>query len=174
MYAFISEKPYIEYHAGRQVRKVSPGLCHSVVEATLGGILRRLAGHVGLVLTECHFDMSIQLGERTILVPDLAFIRQERLFGLSATYLQVPAFAPDVAVEIRSPSDRPGEREWKIATYLRAGTSLVLDVDPEPRSITAIANDSRRTFDQDDTFEHEAEPWLRFPVSEAFADLDLA
>ncbi|MBV8332607.1 MAG: Uma2 family endonuclease, partial [Candidatus Eremiobacteraeota bacterium] len=124
MYAFISEKPYIEFHAGRELRKVSPNVPHALLETALSRIFWRCAGERGKVLTECHFDMSIQLGTKTLLVPDVAFVRRERLFGFSDDYLQVPAFAPDIAVEIRSPSDRLGEREWKIATYLEAESAL--------------------------------------------------
>lgn len=172
MYTWISEKPYIEFHAGRKLRKVSPSFRHAVVEVALATIMRRCAGRSGKVLTECHFDMSIQLGTKTILVPDVAFVRRERLFGISDDYMQVPAFAPDVAVEIRSPSDRAGEREWKIATYLEAESALVLDVSPKQRTIAAFTAAGSRSFSREDTFAHDAAPWLRFDVAEAFADLD--
>ena len=38
--------------------------------------------------------------------------------------------APDLAVEILSPSDRPGEVLEKVADWLRAGTRLVWVLDP--------------------------------------------
>ncbi|MBV8722621.1 MAG: Uma2 family endonuclease, partial [Candidatus Eremiobacteraeota bacterium] len=90
----------------------------------------------------------------------------------SDDYLQVPAFAPDIAVEIRSPSDRLGEREWKIATYLEAESALVLDVAPRERAIHAFTKADVRSFFHHDTFVHETAPWLRFDLAEAFADLD--
>lgn len=116
--------------------------------------------------------MSIQLGTNTILAPDVAFIRKERLFGLSDDYLQIPAFAPDIAVEIRSPSDRPGEREWKIETYLRAESALVLDVALKERAIHAFTAFGKVSFALSDTFVNDVMPWLRFGVAEAFADLE--
>ena len=172
MYARISEKPYIEFHAGRKLRKVSPSFGHGIVETTLSRIFFRCAGKRGAVLTECHFDMSIQLGAKTILVPHVAFVRKERLFGLSDDFLQIPAFAPDVAVEIRAPSDRPGEREWKIATYLEAESALVLDVALKERAIHAFTAAGSASFSRDETFAMEVAPWLRFDVAEAFADLE--
>ncbi len=45
-------------------------------------ILRRCAAGRGMVGTELDFDMTLQLGERTLLVPDVVFIRRERLYGL--------------------------------------------------------------------------------------------
>src|SRR5439155_18959786 len=44
-----------------------------------------------------------------------------------------PAFAPDLVVEILSPTDRPGEVLGKLADWLSAGTRLVWVVDPERR-----------------------------------------
>jgi Uma2 family endonuclease len=172
VYAWVSEKSYIEFHRGRKLRKVSPNFGHGIVEVTLATIFRKLAGRRGAVLTECHFDMSIQLGTKTILVPDVAFIRKERLFGLSDDYLQIPAFSPDIAVEIRAPSDRPGEREWKIETYLQAESALVLDVALKERAIHAFTAAGSTSFSHRETFATDVMPWLRFDVAEAFADLE--
>ena len=172
MYDFIDEKPYIELHAGREVRKVSPSTWHAWIMLAMATVLRRAAGNRGRVGPEWHFDMSLQLGTNTILVPDVAFVKVERLFGLSASYLQVPNFAPDIAVEIRAPSDRPGEREWKLDAYLAAGSELVLDISPERRVVRALAPDEiERLYAAGQTFEHAAAPWLRFEVDEIFADL---
>jgi Uma2 family endonuclease len=173
MYEWVDQRPYVEFHAGQKAVKVSPNTWHSIVQVALASIVRPLAKGRGLVGSEWHFDMTLQLGTKTILLPDIAFVRRERLFGLSETFLQVPNFAPDVAIEIRSPSDRPGIRDWKRAQYLEAGSDLVLDVDPERRSIrTFAAGMDERAFAQGDTFEHPAAPWLRFEVAEAFSDLD--
>jgi Uma2 family endonuclease len=173
MYAWVDQRPYVEFHAGRKVVKVSPSMWHSIVEAAMARILYRLAGKSGQVGVELHFDMTLQLGAKTILLPDVAFVRRERLFGLSKNFLQVPNFAPDIAVEVRSPSDRPGIREWKISQYLEAGSALVLDVHPEKREIRTFAPGApERTFEEGAAFEHPAVPWLRFEVAEAFADLD--
>ena len=38
--------------------------------------------------------------------------------------------APDLAIEILSPSNRPGETHAKVADYLAAGSKLVWVVDP--------------------------------------------
>jgi Uma2 family endonuclease len=173
MYAWVDQRPYVEYHAGRKVLKVTPNSWHSIVQVTVASIFHALGRKRGRVGTEWHFDMTMQLGARTILLPDVAFVRRERLFGLSETYLQVPNFAPDIAVEVRSPSDRPGARDWKIAQYLEAGSTLVLDVHPIERIIRAFAPGmAEQTFAVGQTFEHPAVPWLRFEVAEAFEDLD--
>jgi len=42
-------------------------------------------------------------------------------------------FPPDLAVEVLSPDDRPGEVLAKVADWLKAGTRLVWVVDPDRR-----------------------------------------
>ena len=64
----------------------------------------------------------------TVRAPDVAFI--------SAARLPDPAprgfaeLAPDLAVEVLSPDDGPGEALAKVADWLNAGTRLVWVVDP--------------------------------------------
>lgn len=59
-----SEKPYLEYHAGRAVRKLSPRTSHALVQEAMLVILRRCAGSGYRVGTEWDCDLSEQLGMR--------------------------------------------------------------------------------------------------------------
>lgn len=56
------EKPYLEFHAGRPVRKVSPRTKHALVQGALLVILRRCAGSAYRVGTEWDCDLSDVLG----------------------------------------------------------------------------------------------------------------
>ena len=47
-----------------------------------------------------------------------------------------PTLAPDLAVEVLSPSERPGARREKMQDYFAAGTRLVWEIDPAQRTIT--------------------------------------
>jgi Uma2 family endonuclease len=69
----------------------------------------------------------------TIRGPDLSFVSRERLTGLDDA--RFFSGAPDLAVEILSPSNRPGEMHAKVADYLAAGACLVWVVDPTRRSV---------------------------------------
>ncbi|MCG3199189.1 MAG: Uma2 family endonuclease [Candidatus Omnitrophica bacterium] len=53
-------------------------------------------------------------------------------------------FAPEIAVEVLSPSNTPAEIAHKTALYLQAGSEQVWIVDPEARSIEFIHRDGRR------------------------------
>jgi Uma2 family endonuclease len=81
----------------------------------------------------------------TVRAPDVSFIRADRVppGGLEAGYF---AGAPDLAVEVLSPSDRYPEVQRKVQEYLDAGTPLVWVLDPESRSATVTRADGRSTY----------------------------
>jgi Uma2 family endonuclease len=71
----------------------------------------------------------------TVRAPDIAFIAKRNL----PTPMPSEAFwpgAPDLAVEVLSPDDRPGEVKEKVEAWLAAGTSAVWIVDPKLRNVT--------------------------------------
>ena len=70
----------------------------------------------------------------TALVPDVAFVRWDRLPDGTRPKKYVPV-APDLVVEVRSPTDRPGAIAEKRALYRRAGVPLIWWVDPERRTV---------------------------------------
>ena len=51
------------------------------------------------------------------------------------------AFAPDLAVEVLSPGDRPGETLAKVADWLSGGTRLVWVIDPMRRTARIYQED---------------------------------
>jgi Uma2 family endonuclease len=108
----------------------------------------------------------------TKFVPDVAYVSIERLRALSAEEREDPPFSPDIAVEVWSPTNDRRYLDLKIARYLATGALLVLDVDPYARNIVAHDGSSIRVYSSGERFEHQALPWLRFDVAEAFADLD--
>lgn len=166
------DKPYVEIHAGKIVRKVSPRTRHSLVQGAMLVILRQCGRPEFQAGTEWDCDLTEVIGAKTMLVPDVAAFRKSRLDALTDAAYQCPPFAPDVVVEVQSPNDRPVERAWKIETYLKAGSALVLDVVPESRTIVAITLEGLTRFESMQHFSHPAAPWLEFDIVEAFADLD--
>jgi Uma2 family endonuclease len=70
----------------------------------------------------------------TIVVPDVAFVRWDRLPGRVRPrgYIPIP---PDLAIEVRSPTDRPGAMDDKLARYRSAGVPLLWWVDPQHRTV---------------------------------------
>ena len=106
----------------------------------------------------------------TVVVPDVAFVRWERLPHRVRPkgYCPVP---PDLAVEVRSPSDSPGDVAKKMERYRRAGVPLVWWVDPERRIVTVYRQGKlvaeRRDGDVLDG--EDVLPGFRLPVGDVFA-----
>ena len=71
----------------------------------------------------------------TVRAPDVAFVAAGRLAGGEAP----PGFlelAPDLAVEVVSPSDSPSAVRDKVQDWLEAGTRLVWVVYPDSRTVS--------------------------------------
>jgi Uma2 family endonuclease len=163
--------PEIEYLDGEAYPKVSPKLTHGVVQFAMARILYAAAGKRGKVVTELHVYPGEAETDATF-VPDVAFVSRDRLRQLPPDQREDPPFSPDVAVEVRSPSNDLHYLEKKIARYLATGALLVLDVDPGTRTIVAHGASGVRTFTQTERFESPDVEWLRFDVNEAFLELD--
>lgn len=52
-----------------------------------------------------------------------------------------PEFAPDLAVEVRSPSDRTGAVVAKVSDWLSGGTTLVWVIDPPREQVVVYRAD---------------------------------
>lgn len=81
----------------------------------------------------------LQRDPDVLVAPDVAFIAAQRLTGENDEGFY--ELAPDLAVEILSPSDRASDINAKVTEYLRAGTRLVWLVDLERRTVTVYTPD---------------------------------
>ena len=71
----------------------------------------------------------------TVVAPDVAFVRKARLHLAPAQRGFFPA-APDLIVEVISPTDEPADIRRKQALYDRIGIPMVWWIDPERRTTT--------------------------------------
>ncbi len=167
------DKPEIEYLDGRSYPKVSPKLSHGLVQAAMARAISACAGAQGFVVSEVRFDPGAIVGaKKTEFVPDVAFLSRERRQALQGKGREKPPLSPELAVEVRSPSDDVRYLAKKISCYLATGSVLVLDVDPKTRRIIAHAAGGMREYMAGEHFEHPALPWLQFDLSDIFAELD--
>ncbi len=159
------------------LRVVTPAsFAHGAVNARL---LAALAQHVyahdlGALLTEAT-GFLLERDPDTVLCPDIAFVAKERL----SASIPAPPFlklAPDLAVEVLSPGDRPGEVRAKVADYLRLGVRAVWVVDPARRRARIHSRVGRRIGEtllaEDDLLDGgEVVPGFRCRLADLFADL---
>ncbi len=70
----------------------------------------------------------------TVRAPDVSFLRKKRILADGIPKGLIP-LAPDLAVEVISPSDSYTEVSEKVAQLLKAGTQLVVLIDPRTRIV---------------------------------------
>ena len=167
-------KPETEWVRGRALQKVSAQRTHSRLQGAMLMRLDRWATGRGEVGTEWRFRVAPPNEVRRPLVPDVSYVSNERLRPLSDEEIEIPALAPDVAVEILSPDDRRIDIDDKIGVYLRAGSSLVIVVDPKKRAVELHDGAATTLLDENRTIEHRALPGFSYPVSELFSVLKRA
>jgi Uma2 family endonuclease len=87
-----------------------------------------------LLAAETGFIVRTPAGE-SVLAPDLAFIRKERLpeGGLPSGFCPI---VPDLVVEVVSPSDTERTVHEKAREWLAGGVQVVWVVDPQRRTVT--------------------------------------
>ena len=102
--------------------------------------------------------------------PDVAFVRRERVEAVGYTHGFFPG-APDLAVEVISPSDRYTEVDEKVAEWLAAGTSMVVVVNPRNRTVRVHrpTTDSVLLTEEDTLDGGDVVPGWEMPVADIFA-----
>lgn len=118
-------------------------------------------------------DGTFRLMKGLVRAPDITFIRGEKLPGGLLPVEAVPELAPDLAVEVLSPSNTRAEMERKRKEYFLAGTTLVWMVDLERRVVEVYtAPDVFTTLTEDDTLDGgELLPGFSVSVREVFEQL---
>jgi Uma2 family endonuclease len=122
-----------ELIAGQIVMRTLPGCEHGDIVVTIATLLRAhvAKNKLGKVLGKVGFVISRD--PDTVRAPDIAFVRRDRQPKDPRKYF--PG-APDLAVEVISPSDRLSDVDDKTQQWLDAGTPLVWVVWPSTRSVT--------------------------------------
>jgi len=113
-------------------------------------------------------------GAETGLIPDLGFYLAERDALIEDDTKPIP-FAPDLAVEVASPSQLPAAMAAKARVYLRAGTRLVWVIWPRSGHIDLwhrdILTGPASVLTLGGTIEGEdVVPGFSYPVDDLFLD----
>ena len=163
-------KPETEWVRGRALQKVSPTRTHARLQLVLGSALHAWARGRGEIGTEWRFRIAPPGEVRRPLVPDIAYVDRETLSRVVPSAREIPTFPPTVAIEIRSPGDRRRDIDEKISVYLRAGTRLVIVIDPKTREATLVDPDRTRVVSSDGRLRHDALPEFDLDLRAFFAE----
>jgi len=127
--------------------------------------------NLGLVTGEAGM---VRLASGLVRLPDMAFVSWDRLPNRRVPSDPIPALAPDLAVDVLSAGNTPGEMARKRQEYFAAGVRLVWLVDPEARTVEVYTDPHQSTVRHEaDTLEGGAVlPGFALPLRELFAELD--
>jgi Uma2 family endonuclease len=153
---------------GELVPMAPTGGEHGQLQVTVGSLLR---GHVratgsGTVFGETGFVLDD--GEHTVLAPDVAYVSASRLPADQTGYLKL---APDLAIEIVSPGNLPGDVERKVALYLQSGVRVIWIIYPSQRQVVVHSpGEAPRIYGVADTLPgDDVLPGFSVPVAEIFS-----
>ncbi len=94
-------------------------------------------------------------------MPDLSFISRERMAAHDQEIADPDEpwrLAPDIAIEVVSPTDSYDDLSGKVADYLKYGVKLIWMVDPRARAIRVHTPDEPTGFTLAETDSLTAEP----------------
>lgn len=151
--------------------EVSPASgSHGRIGMRIGWRLMELADAAGLGdVFNADTGFILRRDPDTVLSPGVSFVRSERLSSQDEnSFLEL---APDLAVEVISPSNTAREISDKVMMYLDAGSTLVWVVEPVRRIVTVYRSDrTARILSDSDTLDGgDVLPGFSLPVADIFA-----
>ena len=154
---------------GEVVELPLSGGVHGAVVAALGSTLRSWAsGADGAVSLKSGYVLA--RNPDTVRGPDVSYVRADRIppDGVPQAFWPI---APDLAVEIVSPSETADEVRAKVRDYFAAGTPLVWTIYPRTREVVVHTADGlARAYSDSDTIEHpDVLPGFACAVAELLA-----
>ena len=164
----INHKGY-EFVNGKLEKKEMPTAKHS-------GIAGRVFLELGIFLKNNKFGRAY--GDNTLFkiganrrIPDAAFVSNSKIPATGEPF-DIWDFAPDIAVEVISPSERHNEVERKISDYFEAGVRQVWKIVPESKTLTIYfsATETKILTETDELTCEEILPKFRLKLSDIFID----
>ena len=118
-----------------EVTNVPTGNIHDIIVINIGTALKSSSKGRGYVAgSQAGFRMS----NKNIRCPDVSFIRKDRYpDGPPVGFAE---FAPDICVEIISPSENRSDALAKVGEYFESGAQLVWHVFPEARRVVVYTS----------------------------------
>ena len=157
---------------GRLVRMPPTGSKHGRIVMALLRVVDRFVeeAQLGVVFPpETGFWISAAGAPDTVLAPDLAFLQASRAPDPQAEGF--PRLAPDLVVEVASPSQGQPEMRVKAQRWLTAGVRVVWLVFPETRTVEVrrAQEPAHVVTDHDELSGDDVLPGFVFPIRTLFS-----
>ena len=135
LFCLPADERRLELVKGKLYEMAPAGGRHGRVAMRIGRLLDTHVELTGLgQVFAAETGFTLQRNPDTVRAPDAAFVAQDRM-PPGETPDGYLALAPDLAVEVISPNDRPREVREKVADWLNAGTRLVWVIYPVSRIV---------------------------------------
>lgn len=177
----IGEKRYTltEFHAfcempenkNRLLELINGEIVEKMASFTPSKVAMRMGRFIGNFADEFGYvtgaDGSYILAEDYEFMPDVGYISKARLSQEPEREVQGP---PDLAVEVKSPSDSKRQLRLKVEDYLRFGTKMVWLVFPDDRRVEVyVPGADVREFGLDDVLDGgDVLPGFKLAVRDIF------
>ena len=161
----------VELVRGQVVRYPMPGAKHGHVcfnaAMEFGQLIRR--EKLGRAMSN---DTLIRITSDTTRGADVCFLSYARLPASEPLPEGVLELPPELAVEVRSPSDPWSDVIVKVLDYIRAGVTVVVVLDPKTESASVFRRDDRQDiFEKDETLTlPDVLPGFTVPVARFFEE----
>jgi Uma2 family endonuclease len=133
-YALLPEEKRYEIIDGEMYMAPAPGFAHQEILGTLFVLLRSHVRDRGLgVVVVAPFDVI--LSEEDIVQPDIVYVAEKRRHIISQRGCEG---APDLVVEVLSPSSAQRDSELKAKLYAKYGVSEYWLVDPMAGTVAVL------------------------------------
>lgn len=172
----LTEEEFLARYAGQNVELIDgivkeypmPGLDHGYVCLNIAGYLwtHVREADIGRVMSN---DSWVRIRVGTFRGGDVLYVSWQRLPKGEAVPEGVHDLAPELVVEVKSPTDRWIDLYHKVGEYLTAGVVVV--VDPEMRTVTAYRPPIEQTIfeEADALILPDLLPGFSVPVARLFA-----
>ena len=167
-YLFCCENDgWYELVDGEVVELAPPNDEHGSTALNVGTAFNIYSRRRGVGEARVETGYTLRQGPDTVRGPDVSFVFRPRVEGRGSGF---PPGAPDIAVEVVSPSDTAAGMARKVADYLAAGSQRVWVVYPAGRRVIIHrADGSVLSYAGDDVItDEELLPGFSLPLSEIF------
>jgi Uma2 family endonuclease len=153
-----------ELIGGEVVKMAFPSLPHDIIKNQINAVLLRYLDSRPELGLKTLVEIGTQISDHDAFMPDVSVVKRSRLSGAGRVFQG----APDLAIEVVSPTDTAKHLKRKVDVYLEAGSKSIWIVYPEARSVMVYARDSVRELKGDQPITDPLLPGFSTPVAAFF------
>ncbi len=147
-YRSLDDEERYEVLEGRLIMVPAPTMPHQQVITELGTLINGYVRDTGAGIC-FHAPFDVYLSKDTVVQPDFSFVTEERREEVLRHHGAIGA--PDLVIEVLSPSTASRDRGEKRSIYAQAGVNWLLLVDPEGLTVEVFRLDEAGRYTWMDT-----------------------